>query len=77
MTQEMVMSRMKHGQTAYISEISELCPIKGRLYDLGFTGGAKVCALQSDGAGSLRAYEVCGAVVAVRREDAELVRVQA
>lgn len=75
MSQTTTLCSLACGQSAYISRIGRDCPIGVRLADLGFTAGARVCALQSDGARSLRAYEVCGAVIALRHEDAKYVEV--
>lgn len=46
-----------------------------RLLDLGFTRGARVRCLFAAPSGEPRAYRIRGAVIALRREDAALVRV--
>lgn len=73
MTELYTLDRLEKGTEAKIITVLDTCSIKNRLFDLGFTSGADIRALQSDGHGSLRAYEICGTVVAVRKEDAQKV----
>ena len=49
--------------------------ITTRLMDLGLTRGARVRCLFAAPSGEPRAYLIRGAVIALRREDAALVRV--
>lgn len=62
------------GQCASITDINNTCAIRERLRDLGFASGACVKALY--GRGGLRAYSICGAVIALRKEDARYVEVR-
>ena len=73
MTETYTLDRLKKGEKAIINTVLDSCNIKNRLSDLGFTCGADVRALQSDGRGSICAYEICGTVIALRRADAEKV----
>ena len=50
--------------------------IVSRLMDLGLTHGARVRCLFAAPSGEPRAYRIRGAVVALRREDAALVRAE-
>ena len=66
---------MKIGQTAEISWLAAHTAITNRLQDLGFEPGTRVgCVLNRRG-GGISAYWVKGAVIALRREDAELLLV--
>lgn len=70
------LSKMTIGQTAEISWLSDNKSITGRLLDLGFEPGARVtCVLKKCG-DELSAFLVKGAVIALRREDADLVFIQ-
>lgn len=66
---------MSIGQSAVISWLANDKSISKRLSDLGFEpGGTVTCILKKCG-GELSAYFVRGALIALRREDAELVLV--
>lgn len=70
------LSKMAMGQTAFVSWLSENKSISSRLADLGFEPGAHVtCVLKKHG-GELSAFLVRGAVIALRREDAQLILVR-
>ena len=67
------LSKMAIGQTAKICWLSDNKSIAGRLSDLGFEPGCEVtCVLKKCG-GKLSAFLIKGAVIALRREDADLV----
>ncbi len=66
------------GESVWIARISPACqgPERRRLLDLGFVPGTKVkVSMQSPGGADLRAYEVRGSLIALRRNQAELVMV--
>lgn len=69
------LSKMNPGQTALISWLSDNKSISGRLLDLGFAPGSTVTCILKRSGGELSAFFVRGAVIALRREDAELVLV--
>ena len=70
------LSEMKIGQTAEICWLADHKAITKRLLDLGFEPGARVgCVLTKHG-GEISAYWIKGAVIALRREDAELILVK-
>ncbi len=52
------------------------CAVRPRLEGLGITEGAEIVALFSAPSGDPTAYSVRGAVVALRRSDAERIRVR-
>lgn len=68
------LSALADGECASIVDINNACAIKERLCDLGFTPGACIKALY--GRGGLRAYSICGAVIALRRDDTRYVEVR-
>lgn len=70
------LSKMTLGQTAVISWLSDNKSISKRLSDLGFSPGSPVTCVLNKGGGELSAFFVRGAVIALRREDSELVLVQ-
>ena len=67
------LSKMKIGQTAEICWLSDNRSITGRLLDLGFEPGTKVTCMLKKHGDQLSAFLVKGAVIALRREDADLV----
>lgn len=70
------LSKMTIGQTAEISWLSDNKFITGRLLDLGFEPGTRVtCVLKKCG-DELSAFLIKGAVIALRREDADIVFVR-
>lgn len=70
------LSKMVLGQTAVISWLSDNKSISTRLLDLGFSPGSPVTCVLRKGGGDLAAFFVRGAVIALRREDSDLVFVQ-
>lgn len=70
------LSKLNQGQSAYISWVSEHKSISKRLLDLGFEPGSTVTCVLRKHNGALSAFFVRGAVIALRKEDAELVLVQ-
>ena len=62
-------------QSAYIVKISENCKLSKRLKELGFYSGVLVKPVFSSLIKGSRAYDVCGAVVALRDEIAEKIEV--
>ena len=67
---------MLPGQTARISWLSDDKSISKRLLDLGFEPGSCVsCVLRKKG-GEISAFFIRGSVIALRREDAQLILVE-
>jgi ferrous iron transport protein A len=50
--------------------------MRGRLFDLGLAPGTRVVCAHRNHSGDLTAYVIRGAVIALRREDAESVTVR-
>lgn len=63
------------GSRFKVCGIDDCLPIKDRLAELGFRCGADVEKLHVGPCGSPIAYRVCGAVLAIRAEDAEKITV--
>lgn len=70
------LSKLTLGQTAVISWLSDNKSISKRLSDLGFEPNSPVTCVLNKCNGELSAFFVRGAVIALRREDSELVLVQ-
>jgi len=58
------------GETAHIHALYSENAIRRRLLDLGMTEGAPVTCLYRSPAGDPTAYNIRGAVIALRQEDA-------
>lgn len=64
------------GAKCLICGIDDALPVKSRLEELGFYNGAFVDKLQAGGGGSPIAFRVCGAVIAIRSDDAAKITVE-
>ncbi len=69
------LSALSVGQAARIVLLRNKGPMRQRLSELGFTPGAEVTCLFESMWHDPHAYRVCGAVIALRREDAEQIEV--
>lgn len=67
------LGKMPVGSTCRVYDIDSDLPIKSRLSELGFYKGACIDKLQVGFGGSPIAFRVCGAVIAIRSEDADRV----
>lgn len=67
---EYTLRDLRIGQAGRIGALRSGCAMRRRLLDLGFTSEAPVSCLFESPAGDPRAYDVCGAVIALRGEDA-------
>jgi Fe2+ transport system protein FeoA len=65
------MSTLAEGERARVADIELKGSICGRLRGLGLIEGGKVECLHRSASGSIAAYLICGAVIAIRREDAD------
>lgn len=61
------------GHRAWVGELSAQGELRRQLQDLGFVPGAQVECLGRSPLGDPAAYQVRGAVVALRRRDAQLI----
>ena len=63
------------GQHAVICAVQAREDIRRRLQELGFLPGAPVDCLMRAPSGDPAAYRICSAVIALRREDAQGIRI--
>ena len=72
---EYYLSQMKPGARAIVVDLDAESGIRRRLQDLGLVKGCLVDCVERSPMGDPTAYRICGAVVALRREDADTVRI--
>lgn len=77
MKQRLCLSGLRQGQSAVVTEVTLHGEMRRRIYDLGLIPGTCVERLQTAPAGSPIAYEVRGAVIALRRCDAQKIDAEA
>ena len=73
----MALSQLLPGRGGVVREIRCAPALEMRLEDLGLTEGTEVRCLHKSPAGTPAAYEIRGAVIALRRSDAEQILVEA
>lgn len=73
----MALSQLPPGRSGVVREIRCAPALEMRLEDLGLTEGTEVRCLHKSPAGTPAAYEIRGAVIALRRRDAEQILVEA
>ena len=73
----MALSQLHPGRGGVVREIRCAPALEMRLEDLGLTEGTEVRCLHKSPAGTPAAYEIRGAVIALRRGDAEQILVEA
>ena len=69
------MDQMKPGQQARVRCLRACGGMRRRLQDLGLTPGNEVSCRVFSPLGDPVAYEICGALIAIRRKDAKTVEV--
>lgn len=69
------LSELSRGQTARIAKLEAAPAVRQRLLDLGLVEHTQIEHLQTAPGGDPAAYLVRGTVVALRREDADRIRV--
>ncbi len=70
-----LLSDIRPGQRACVTEVRSCGSIRQRFMDLGLIRGSRVCCILSS-RGSMRAYNIRGAVIAIRDRDARSVTVE-
>lgn len=70
----MTLDRLKPGESGVIVRIGQP---HARLADLGFTEGTTVSCRFASPLGDPKAYEIRGAVIAVRKEDSSHIQIKA
>lgn len=71
----MRLSELAIGQYGTVAGIRADFELRRRLQDIGLTEGTKVCHLFTSPLGDPLAYKIRGAVIALRRKDAQQVSV--
>lgn len=71
----MKLSQLKPGECAVVEEIAETA-LTCRLHDLGLTSGTAVTCVMNSPLGDPGAYAFRGAVIALRKRDADSVQVR-
>ena len=72
---EYYLSQMRPGARATVIDLNAEGGMRRRLQDLGLVKGCRVDCVERSPLGDPTAYRICGAVVALRREDADAVRI--
>lgn len=67
---------LKVGDCAVVVEIDGDSLMRERLMDLGLIAGARVCCAMESPLGDPLAYRICGALIAIRRSDAQSVTIK-
>ncbi len=70
------LSDIKPGQSVRVAQLTCTGSIRRRLLDIGLTEHTLVTCLGASPAGDPRAYQVRGAVIAIRREDSSRILVE-
>lgn len=74
MTDHISLNRIGVGQSLRVTSVGGEEPMRRRLEDLGLIAGTEVTCLMVSPLGDPRAYRIRGAVIALRKEDAEAVK---
>ncbi len=69
------MSDLDIDETAVIVELNADNSIKRRLIDMGLIEGTKIKCLHKSPFGGIAAYDIRGAVIAIRSEDSENIHI--
>jgi len=70
------LDKLRPGEAARVRALDAQEGIRRRLQDIGLIEGTKVQCLMISPLGDPAAYAICGAVIALRQEDASQVRVE-
>ena len=76
MYETLSLSALAEGESAYVTEISAGPAMDRRLTDLGLVRGTRVTCMLRSPAGDPCAYLIRGALIALRRADADGVRLE-
>jgi DtxR family Mn-dependent transcriptional regulator len=72
------LSSLKHGEKAEVSHIDRSCrgTQRRRLMDLGVVPGTVITMEMTSAGGDPRAYNIRGALIALRKEQADLINIK-
>lgn len=76
MYETLTMSALPLGESAYVTHISAPPAMERRLTDLGLVNGTRVTCMARSPAGDPSAYLIRGALIALRRADADGIRLE-
>ena len=76
MYETLCLSALAEGESAYVTEVSAGPAMDRRLTDLGLVRGTRVTCVLRSPAGDPCAYLIRGALIALRRADADGVRLE-
>lgn len=71
----MCLTDLTIGQKGLIEDIDDICLNKIRLKELGFCRNSEVIPLHKSLSGNITAYWIKGAVMALRKEDSDSIRI--
>lgn len=71
----MKLSQLKENQTATIRFVDKNCGFVRRFFDMGFTEGSRVKCTNIGLCGTPIAFLVCGSKIALRKKDADWIKV--
>ena len=75
MTEKTLMT-LKENEIGIVTAVLAEGTMRRRFCDVGCIKGAKIRMLGEAPCGGLRAYAICGAMIAIRKGDAERIRVR-
>ena len=70
------MSELRKGRRAVVKELNLDGKMRRRLEDIGLTVGREICCRGRSPLGGIGAYEILGAVMAIRDSDADKIIVE-
>lgn len=70
------LEKLNINKIAKIEDINCESNIKRRMMDLGIVKGTKIKAILKSPSGNPKAYEVRGSVIAIRNEDAKMIKIK-
>lgn len=72
----MLLSELSVGHCATVTALNPRLPIRRRLQDIGFIPGTRVKCVGKSPLGDPSAYAIRGAVIALRRNDADGIEIE-
>ena len=76
MEKQLKLSDLRPGERGRVIALTADGPMRRRVLELGLVGGTEVACVGQSPFGDPRAYEICRAVIAIRRRDAAGVRIE-
>lgn len=76
MDEIITLSLLKEGESAIVTKINVCGSMRRRLQDLGLICGTRVCCVLKKSRGKIAAYRIRGALIALRKLDADLIEIK-